>query len=82
MNIETEKQDMEKYYLKEINDKNCVKSMYNLGNYYQYIGKYDEMEKYYKMAIEQNDVKSMNKLGIYYLFQQVKHCLNIILQWL
>jgi tetratricopeptide (TPR) repeat protein len=63
--IETDFENMEKYYKMAI-EKDNVYAMTNIADYYKSIEKYDEMEIYYKMAIDKDDVAAMNNFGEYY----------------
>jgi TPR repeat protein len=48
-------------------EKDDIKAMINLGNYYQKVEKnYDLMKTYYLMAIEKGSRKAMLNLGLYY----------------
>ncbi len=70
--------------LKELNEIDVNKLLWN-GNYHKNIEKnYDEMKKYYLMAIELNNSSAMNNLATYYQYIEInydemkKYCLMAI----
>lgn len=59
--------NMKKYFLTSYYIFNDIKSLHELGYYYQYLEKdYNKMKKYYNICVKNNYIKSMNNLGIYY----------------
>ena len=44
----------------------CVDAMFNLGDYYRTVHKYDLMKKYFEMAINKGDIGAMFNLSLYY----------------